>query len=381
MEMAQYQIDEYYDMDMAKRIVQECLSDIENGVIEVNDSQLSDYSKLLTLTVSSSPLISAIIVNYNGRRFIGDCIRSIQAQTYSVSEIIVVDNSSVDGSVEYINEEFPGVEVVSLRENIGFAGANIEGLKRTTGEYILLLNNDAEAESACIAGLVYAMEAHPEVGICAPKILQYDQDVIESAGDGFSTNLRGHERGRGLSSDSYSKEEYVFGACAGAALYRRAMLQEIGFLDRDFFLIYEDTDFNIRAQLSGWKARYIPSAVVRHRVRSSIGHMSDTAILYSLRNCELARFKSIPLGIILRCLPSLLIGSSLELLYFAFKHRKPGLYLKAKLEAVKLLPKMLQKRKEIMRTRKVNNKYLYSIMTPVTDKEFFSIKLNKLINR
>jgi len=330
--------------------------------------------------VSSSPLISAIIVNYNGIRFIGDCLKSIQNQTYSVNEVIVVDNASVDGSVEYIKKLFPGVIVINLLENIGFAGANNEGLKQATGEHILLLNNDAEADRDCIAGLVSAMEADPVAGICAPKILQYGNDVIESAGDGFSTNLRGFERGKGLSSDSYNKEEYVFGACAGAALYRRAMLQEIGFLDKDFFLIYEDTDLNIRAQLTGWKARYIPSALVHHRVRSSIGHMSDTAIFYSLRNCEFARIKNIPLGLMLRCLPSLIIGSSLEFLYFAVKHRKPGLYIKAKIEAVKLLPKMLKKRKDIIRTRKVDNRYLYSMMTPVMEREFFSVKLKKFIN-
>ncbi len=188
--------------------------------------------------MNSSPLISAIVVNFNGRRFIGKCLESILNQSYGVHEVIVVDNASDDGSVEHLKEHFPGIKVIRLRENIGFAGANIEGLKHADGEYIMLLNNDAEAGKDCLAGLAAAMKSNPAVGICASKVLVHGQEVIDSAGDGFATNLRGFERGRGRPSNSYNEEEEVFGASAGAALYRRAMIEEIGFLDSDFFLIH-----------------------------------------------------------------------------------------------------------------------------------------------
>src|SRR5208337_3264167 len=106
--------------------------------------------------------------------------------------------------------------------------------------------------------------------------------------------------------DGFNREEYIFGACAGAALYRRSMLDEIGFLDDDFFLIHEDTDLNWRAQLSGWRTLYVPSALVYHKVRSTIGPMSDISVYYTLRNSELVRIKNIPCPLFLLCLPSFL---------------------------------------------------------------------------
>jgi len=290
-----------------------------------------------------------------------------------------VDNASEDGSVQYLKTLFSDVKVISLPENIGFAGANNEGFKFTHGDYILLFNNDAEADKECIGNLFTGMEANPDVGICASKVIECGGNIIDSASDGFSANLKGFKRGEGQLSNLYSKEEYVFGACAGAALYRRKMIEKIGFLDEDFFLIYEDTDLNLRAQLTGWKVRYVPSAVVQHRVRSSIGHMSDMAVYYSLRNSELIRFKNIPFGIFIRCLPYYVLSVFLEFLYFAVKHGKLRLYFKAKTDAVKLLPRMLKKRRDIMNTMKIDNKYLLSIITSIWDKEYFLMKVKKFL--
>jgi GT2 family glycosyltransferase len=327
--------------------------------------------------VKPPPRISVIIVNYNGRDLLLACLKSVAGQLFQDIEIIVVDNASTDGSAEEVKIRFPHVKIISLSENEGFAGGVLEGLRNARGNHVLLLNNDVVVEKECIQNLHDVMKANPDVGICASKMLEHGKKIIDSAGDGFSKGLRGFKRGEGLPAGSYNSEEYVFGACAGAALYRKEMLEDIGCLDRDFFLIYEDTDLNLRAQLGGWKARYVPSAVIHHRVRSSIGDMSDRAVFYSLRNCELARIKNIPSGVLLRCLPSLLFGALLEFLYFAVRHGKPGLYLKAKIGAIRLLPRMLQKRREIMKTRKVDNRYLYGIMTPISEKEFFTQKLKK----
>jgi GT2 family glycosyltransferase len=327
--------------------------------------------------VKPPPRISTIIVNYNGRDLLLDCLQSVTEQLFQEIEIIVVDNASTDGSAEEVKSHFPHVHIISLPDNKGFTGGVLEGFRAAGGNHILLLNNDVVVEKESIQHLHDVMAANPDVGICASKMLVYGEDVIDSAGDGYSTGLRGFKRGEGLPPSAYDSEEYVFGACAGAALYRREMLEEIGFLDRDFFLIYEDTDLNLRAQLGGWKIRYVPSAVIHHRVRSSIGEMSDRAVFYSLRNCELARIKNIPSGLLLRCLPALLVGSLAEFLYFALRKGKPVLYLKAKMGALRLLPVMLRRRRQIMKTRKVDNRYLYRIMTPISEKEFFLQKLKK----
>ena len=125
------------------------------------------------------------------------------------------------------------------------------------------------------------------VGICASKLIVYGTNIIDSAGDGFSTSLKGFKRGEGENATLYNKRENVFGACAGAAIYRRKMIEEIGFLDEDFFLILEDTDLNLRAQRHEWKVLYVPEAIVFHKVGYSIGNKSDKSYYYALRNNKL----------------------------------------------------------------------------------------------
>jgi len=323
--------------------------------------------------------ISIIIVNHNGKHLLNACLESLYKQSFKDIEIIIVDNASADGSVEYVKDSFADIKIISLPKNIGFAGANDEGLRNATGDYIMLLNNDVEVDKECVNNLFLAMEASQEVGIGAPKMVVNGKEIIDSVGDGFSTILRGFKRGEGKAANLYNHEEYIFGACAGAAIYRRSMLEEIGFLDEDFFLIYEDCDLNFRAQLAGWRAKYIPSAVVYHRVRSTIGHMSDKAVYYAVRNSELTRIKNVPLGLFLRCFPSYIVGGFLEFLYFVIKHRKLKLYLKAKIDVIKLLPSMIKKRRNIMNARKTDNRYLYFVMTSLWDKEFFTTKAKKFL--
>ena len=325
--------------------------------------------------------ISVILVNYNGIHLLKSCIESLYSQSFKDVEIILVDNASQDGSIEYVGTVFPDVKIVPLPRNTGFAGANNEGLKRAKGRYIMLINNDAEVDKNCIERLYAEMESHTDVGIGATRMMVYGENTIDSAGDGFSTNLKGFKRGEGLSPDLFDRGEHVFGACAGAALYRRAMIEKIGFMDEDFFLIQEDADLNFRAQLAGWKVMYVPSAVVYHKVRSTIGHMSDIAIYYTLRNSELVRIKNIPFTVFLRCLPEYAVGEILDFIYFAVKHGKFTTYIKAKLDVLKSLQKTLKKRKNIMeRIRKVDNEYVYGIMTPAWNKEFLTSKIRKFLH-
>lgn len=329
------------------------------------------------------PRVSVIIVNYEGQDLTLNCLKALDAQSFEDFEIIVVDNGSSDNSLEEIREfgesEHPAhiLTIVPLTSNKGFAGGNLAGLNEAKSEYIALLNNDTEPDKDWLGNLVTTMATNPDVGICASKLLVFGTNVIDSAGDGYATSLKGYKRGEGEDKGKYDEQEYVFGACAGATLYRRKMLEEIGFFDDDFFLIHEDTDLNLRAQLAGWKVLYVPAAVVHHKVRSSIGHMSDMAVYYTLRNSEFVRIKNIPCSIFLRCLPELIIGTITEFLYFAFKHRKLKLYIKAKLDVLKSLPKMLKKRRTIMKNKKVSSKYLYKIMTPVWNKEFITQKAQK----
>jgi GT2 family glycosyltransferase len=330
--------------------------------------------------------VSIIIVNYNGNGLITECLKALGEQSFKDFEILVVDNGSLDGSADEIRtflEEcpmlFPPTRLISLDRNLGFVGGNLKGLDYAVREYIALLNNDTVPEKDWLLSLVGGMDSEGEVGICASKLVNYNSDTIDSAGDGFSTVLNGFKRGEGEKASSYHKKDYVFGACAGAALYRKEMLDEIGFFDDDFFLIHEDTDLNFRAQLAGWRVLYVPTAIAHHKVRSSIGHMSDTAVYYTVRNREFVRIKNVPLYVFLRCLPTLVLGVIMEFFYFGVKHGRPFLYFRAKFDALKMLPAMLRKRKAIMKAKKANYKDLMAIMTPVLEMGFLKNKLKKFV--
>ena len=330
-------------------------------------------------------MVSVIIVNFNGEFMILDCMNALRKQTYNNFEIVIVDNASSDNSLKAIRQclyRTPigvPVKIIPLVTNSGFTGGNTEGLRYAEGDYIALLNNDTEPDESWLEELVTSLMGDPRVGICASKLICHNSNTVDSAGDGFSTMLKGFKIGEGKSSENFDHKKTVFGACAGAALYRRKMLEQIGFFDNDFFLIHEDTDLNFRAQLSGWKVLYIPTARVYHKVRSSIGSMSDLAVYYSLRNSELVRLKNVPFAIFIKCLPEVLLGLISEFIYFVLRHRRLKLFVKAKKDVIKMLPTILQKRRDIMKARKTNNDYLLSIMTPIFTVDFFKSKLNKLL--
>lgn len=330
--------------------------------------------------------VSIIVINYNGKGVIINCLRALGRQSFKDFDIVIVDNGSIDGSLyetqRFLEETSKALVayLIPFDRNLGFAGGNLEGLRYTKSEHIALLNNDTEPNEGWLEELVTAMDNDPEVGICASKLLVHSTHSIDSAGDAYSTSLKGFKRGEGEVASLFNRAEYIFGACAGAALYRRKMIDEIGFFDEDFFLIHEDTDLNFRAQLHGWKVMYVPTAMVYHKVRSSIGNMSDTAVYYTLRNSEFVKMKNVPLAIFLRCFPELIIGMLTEFIYFAIKHKRLRLYFKAKLDALRMLPKMLKKREAILRNRKVTNRYLLNIMTPVWQKDFLMSKIKKFLH-
>jgi GT2 family glycosyltransferase len=330
-------------------------------------------------------VVTIIVVNYNGERLIRNCLQAIVNQSYHDFEVVVVDNGSSDDSLLVIddflretNGSYP-IRVVPLRKNIGFSGGNKEGLKYASREFIALLNNDTEPDRNWLHELMTAMVADKTLGVCASKLISASSRTIDSAGDGYSTALRGFKRGEGEPAEKLGRKEYVFGACAGAALYRGAMFEEIGFFDDDFFLIHEDTDLNVRAKLAGWRTLFVPTAIVYHKVTSSIGYMSDMQVYYTLRNSELVRMKNIPFPVFLTCLPAFLLGLFSEFLFFAIKHGRVSLFFKSKRDAIRLMPKMMEKRRGIIARKRISNKALLHEMTPVWEKGFLKAKLRKLL--
>jgi len=217
--------------------------------------------------------VSVVILNWNGRPFLEPCLQSLQAQSFRNFEVIVVDNGSADGSVELLREQFGWARLIVNEQNRGFAAANNQAIRASDMPFVATLNNDTRPEPDWLGALVAALEANPEVGSCASKMLFADRPgVINSAGIAIDRAGIAWDRLGGQPDEpGEAMPQKVFGACAGAALYRRTMLNEIGLFDEDFFAYLEDVDLAWRAQAAGWRALYVPTARVAH-------HHSGTAV-------------------------------------------------------------------------------------------------------
>jgi GT2 family glycosyltransferase len=251
-----------------------------------------------TIKLKSKRRVSIIVVNWNGREHLPDCLGSLEQQTYTDFEIIVVDNGSADGSVEFIQKNYPTVHIVRLPENRGFAAGNNAGLTHATGEFIITLNNDTCADTGWLAELVSVADSCPEAGMVASRICNfYNRDTIDSLGmkicrDGMS---RGAHRLQSFSALSLERISAILFPSACVALYRRAMIDQIGFFDEDFFAYCEDTDLGLRGRLAGWGAVLARDAIVWHKYSQTAGTFSPFKLYLVERNHYWMAFKTFPL--------------------------------------------------------------------------------------
>jgi GT2 family glycosyltransferase len=314
-------------------------------------------------SVKTPGKVSIIVVNWNGASYLPQCLRSLSEQSFIDTEIVLVDNGSSDQSIHLVRKHFPKVKLIELADNSGFTGGNSAGLSIAQGEFIALVNNDATPERDWLEKLLEPMKDEPRVGICASKLIIEGTDLIDSAGDGLTTGGVGFNRGFRVSRKEHSSFEPVFAACAAAALYRREMINDIGFLDEDFFLYDEDVDLAFRAQLAGWKCIYVPDAVVYHKGNATAVRLSDTHVYYHTRNLEFVWIKNMPTGLMLRFAHHKILQELGSFCYLCLRHMKWRAFFKAKRDALKMLSVMLEKRKTIQTRRRVSNKYISQLLT------------------
>lgn len=316
----------------------------------------------------SAPLLSVIIPNWNGAAHLQTCLCALRAQTYPQLEVIVVDNASTDGSQALVRAEFPEVRLIALSENRGFTGACNAGLRAARGEFLALLNNDTEADSSWAAELIACFERHPEAGLVASKILLFDRrDTFHTAGDFYTLDGRAGNRGVWQRDEGqFEREEYVFSACGGAAGYRRAMLDQIGLLDEDFFFSMEDIDLAWRAQLADWRCVYAPKAIVYHKLSATGGGV--TASFYDGRNALWVIAKNYP-AFLWRKHWRRIVSAQLETAWQAL-HAWRGAAARAKLRGMAAgligLPKMLRKRRALQAHRRISDAALEALLSPPT---------------
>jgi len=315
-----------------------------------------------------------VVVTWNRRDLLHACLQSLTSQNLNQTfEVVVVDNGSDDGSPELVLKEYMKstrfrLNLIRNRENRGFCAANNQGFAASDSEFIALLNNDAVAEPDWLAKLASAFDGRPDVGMAASKILVYeDPRRIDKVGHLIYPD--GQNRGRGsgeLDQGQYDRVEEILWPDGCAAMYRRAMLDEIGGFDEDFFAYADDAELGLRAQIAGWKCLYIPDAVVRHHRGATLGLRSSRRLELIERNRVLLAAKLFPGSLLwlngfyyaLRLgagIWAALTGEGEVGKYPGFRGKLQAAMalLKGDFQAMALLPSMLAKRRDVARFRKL----------------------------
>ncbi len=302
---------------------------------------------------SATARVTAAVLTYNGRELLEVVLPSLASQSLTDFRTLVVDNGSEDDSVSWLRENWPHVEVVALPENVGVTAALNVCLRESETEFVALLNNDIELDPDALAELVAALDAHPQAGSASAKLIDfYDRGVIDGAGDIFRWTGGATRRGKGARDlGQFEHPRPIFGACGGAALYRRSAIVSVGLFDEQLFALSEDVDWSFRAQLRGYSCRYVPSAVVYHMGSVTIGQgLSDFTLFHTWRNGIWGVAKNYPATALLRHGPAFL-GSQARTLVWALQNGRTGVFARAWREALRGMPEVLRKRRAVQRSR------------------------------
>ena len=265
--------------------------------------------------------VSVVIPNFNGIAFLDSVLASLEGQTLSNFEVILVDNGSTDGSCSFVTANYPWVHLIELSENFGFCGAVNAGIRAAKAPYVLLLNNDTEVKEDFVEEMLAAIRRHKNAFSCGARMVQYhDRDRLDDVGNYYCALGWSFARGRGKDIHAYETEDKIFSACAGAAIYRKKIVEKIGYFDEEHFAYLEDTDIGYRARIYGYENWYAPKAIVYHVGSGTSGsRYNQFKTRYSSRNNIYLIYKNMPLLQIILNLPFLAVGFLIKFLFFAIK--------------------------------------------------------------
>ncbi len=305
-------------------------------------------------SAASADDVAVAVINYNGRKWLPACLASLRAQVCRPAAVLLVDNASTDDSLALVRAGFPEVRILPMGRNTGYAGGANAAIRHTVAPFLLLLNPDVELAPGFLAALLRVARARPGAGSFAGKLLRPEaggRPIIDSAGHVLFRNRWALNRGEGEpDTGQYDEPGEVFGVCGAAALYRRAMLEDIAVAGEafaeSFFLYLEDVDVDWRARLRGWTAYYVPTAVARHvRAYRGAGRPRDSTILrHSLKNRYLMMIRNDAAGDLARDAWAILPMEVLRTLDFLLTTPRA---LRGFIDVLRLLPATLEQRRLI----------------------------------
>lgn len=265
--------------------------------------------------------VTVIIPNYNGAAFLPDCLRSLKKQTYTDFCVIIVDNGSKDSGISFVKEKYPHIRVIELGDNTGFANAVNVGISVADSEYVFLLNNDTVCDERAIESLVRVMDRNGSLFSAQAKMLQLKSpDLVDDAGDYYCALGWAFAPSRDKESSGFKKRLFITSSCAGAAMYRKSMLEEVGLFDEAHFCYLEDVDLGYRARLYGYRNLMEPSAIVYHAGSGSSGsrHNAFKVELTAANNLYLI-YKNMPFLQVLINLPLIIAGIIIKHVFYVKK--------------------------------------------------------------
>ncbi len=310
--------------------------------------------------MKSEPLVSIIILNWNGRPLLETCLGSVFGLTYPRYEVILVDNGSVDGSVPWVMDKYPEVKVIENRTNLGYAEGNNVGIRASRGEYVATLNNDTKVDPGWLDELVAVATADEAIGSCASKqLLWHHPDVIHSVGiqprrSGNPENIADGEKDLG----QYEIVREVFAAPGAAAFYRKEALDHVGLFDSKYFAYHEELDLGWRLRLAGWKCVSVPQAKILHMRGATAKGIPDFALYHGERNRIWTLVKNASLTTLATFVPAIIAYEirviSRDIARSILRQRRP-VALRARFDALSDLRRVLEERRKVQALRRVSD--------------------------
>lgn len=303
-----------------------------------------------------------IIVNWNGKQHLDDCLSSLRRQTLEDFETVLVDNGSTDDSVAYVQANYPEVRIIELSHNLGFCAPNNMAMAQSKSKYICLLNNDTELDSGCLEALVQTMEQDPRTGICDAKQLLFDQrDTVYSVGADYT--IAGSTKGLAhpVKDQGLDNNRDTFIGMAACVLYRRSMLDEVGMFDEDFFAGCEDIDLSFRAHLAGFRVQNVGRSRCYHKISATHQANSSDYVRRGQRNMQWVYFKNMPSALLWRYFVHHLLYVLVTGLYFTRIGRGRA-WLQAKLDVLLSIPRLIKKRSQAQALKRVSDQDLQNLL-------------------